>query len=45
MCMTEHDIEQLMIDRLQAQGYSYIYGPDIAPAATVRNADRLETCC
>ena len=27
----ESDIEQMLIKQLKAQGYQYLYGPDIAP--------------
>ena len=29
--ITEDAIELLVIERLEAQGYSYRYGPDLAP--------------
>ena len=31
--ISENDIEQYTIEELQRQGYSYVYGPDIAPEA------------
>jgi len=32
--LTESEIENLAIERLQAIGFDYVYGPDIAPDAT-----------
>ena len=29
--LTESDIEQMLIEQLKGKGYSYLYGPDIAP--------------
>jgi len=29
--LTEDDIEQLALERLQSLGYAYAYGPDLAP--------------
>lgn len=34
--LLENDIEQYAIQELQAQGYTYIYGPDIAPEARLQ---------
>lgn len=31
--LTESEIETLAIERLQALGFTYVYGPDIAPDA------------
>ncbi len=31
MKITESAIEQFAVDLLESQGYTYIYGPDIAP--------------
>ncbi len=36
--ITESDIELLAIERLQALGFSYVYGPDIAPGSA--NSER-----
>ena len=35
--MNEDDLEQLCIQLLQAQGYTYHHGPDIAPPPTPPN--------
>ena len=35
--ITESDVELLAIERLEAHGYQYLYGPDIGP-----NSDQQE---
>jgi len=39
MKITESDIELLAIERLQALGFSYVYGPNIAPDSTTPERD------
>jgi len=38
--ITENDIELYVIEELEAQGYQYIYGPDISPDAEVKTDGR-----
>lgn len=40
--ITESAIEQYAIEQLQNQGYSYIYGPDIAPDAETPERESFE---
>jgi len=41
--LSENDIEQMVIEDLQAEGYEYIYGPDVAPDSTSNSPDKRES--
>ena len=40
--LTENRIEDLVIERLEAEGYNYLYGPDIAPDGSVPERESYE---
>ena len=40
--ITEDAIELLAIERLEAEGYSYLYGPSIAPSSIIRRCGRTD---
>ena len=40
--ITESDIEELVIELLEEQGWDYVYGPDIAPEGESEERESFE---